>query len=197
MDMKSEKQPGLSEWPVPWLNNIALEALRAWSRSPQLRLSRGVSDQAKPSSSKLRGRPGIQDRVDPPSSIDRSLHASMGRFTLGVSPAALWLAYTDWAVHLWASPGKRQELAEKAVRKTVRFATYLSDVVSNPACPPCIEPLPQDYRFQSETWQQWPFNLLEQGFLLNQQWWHNATTGIGGVSPHHEQVVSFMAQAIA
>jgi polyhydroxyalkanoate synthase len=62
-----------------------------------------------------------------------------------------------------ASPGKRQQLAEKAVRKTVRFATYLSDVVSDPAFPPCIEPLPQDYRFQSETWQQWPFNLLEQG----------------------------------
>ena len=61
MDMKSEKQPGLSEWPVPWLNNIALEALRAWSQSPQLRLSRGVSDQAKPSSSKLGG--GLASRI--------------------------------------------------------------------------------------------------------------------------------------
>lgn len=39
-------------------------------------------------------------RADPPTSLDRLLHASVGRFTLGLSPAALWLAYADWALHL-------------------------------------------------------------------------------------------------
>ena len=29
-----------------------------------------------------------------------------------------------------------------------------------------------------------------------QQWWHNATTGIGGVSAHHEQVVAFVARQL-
>jgi len=33
-------------------------------------------------------------------------------------------------------------------------------------------------------------------FLLNQQWWHSATIGLRGVSPHHEQVVSFMTRQL-
>jgi poly[(R)-3-hydroxyalkanoate] polymerase subunit PhaC len=169
-------------------------AATAWLSEGEF--SKGVSDQAKLNSTQPLQRPSIQDGVDPPTSIDRLLHAGMGRFTLSLSPAALWLAYADWAVHLWGAPGKRQQLVEKAVRKTVRLATYLSHLASEPACPPCIEPLPQDHRFQSEAWQKWPFNLIYQAFLLNQQWWHCATTGIGGVSPHHEQVVSFMARQL-
>jgi polyhydroxyalkanoate synthase len=118
----------------------------------------------------------------------------MGRLTLGVSPAALSLAYADWALHLALSPGKGQLLLEKAFRKAVRLVNYAAQSAADPACPPCIEPLPQDQRFRGEAWQRWPFNLIQQAFLLNQQWWHNATTGIGGVSKHHEQVVSFVAR---
>ena len=54
---------------------------------------------------------------------DRSLHAAMARFTLGLSPAALMAAYLDWAVHLAAAPGKRLQLLDKAARKALRFAT--------------------------------------------------------------------------
>src|SRR5260370_39859176 len=44
--------------------------------------------------------PGIAEMVD------RSLHAEAARFTAGLSPAALALAYLDWATHLAAAPGK-------------------------------------------------------------------------------------------
>src|SRR5215207_3896958 len=63
-------------------------------------------------------------------------------------------------------------------------------------CQACIEPLPQDRRFAGNEWQTWPYNLLYQGFLLQQQWWHNATTGVDGVARQHENVVEFAARQI-
>lgn len=129
--------------------------------------------------------------------IDRSLHAAAARFTMGLSPAALAKAYMDWATHLAFSPGKRLQLVDKATRKAVRFANYAGRSAlqaGNADC--CIEPLPQDRRFAGEDWQKWPYNLMYQSFLLNQQWWHNATTGIRGVTKHHENMVEFVSRQI-
>lgn len=134
--------------------------------------------------------------IEPPTNIDRLIHAAMGRATAGISPASLVLAYVDWALHLAQSPGKWTRLVEKAVRKAARFSIYAAHVVADKECEQCIEPLPQDQRFSDEGWQRWPFNLIQQSFLLHQQWWHNVTTGIGGVSPHHEQVLSFVARQL-
>jgi polyhydroxyalkanoate synthase len=133
--------------------------------------------------------------IEPPSTTDRMLHAALGRMTSGISPAALALAWTDWTLHLAESPGKWARLCEKALRKAGRFGAYAARAGAG-QCAPCIAPLPQDRRFSGEAWQRWPFNVIHQGFLLNQQWWHNVTTGIGGVSPHHEQVVSFVARQL-
>ena len=111
--------------------------------------------------------------------VERTLHASIAPFTAGLSPAALALAYFDWATHLAAAPGKRIELADKAARKAIRLFDYAGRcVLERGATGRCIESLPQDRRFVGELWQQFPFSLVHQGFLLNQQWWHAATTGI-------------------
>ncbi|HYD82380.1 MAG TPA: alpha/beta fold hydrolase [Paucimonas sp.] len=140
--------------------------------------------------------PGAPADIEPPTSIDRLLHAGMGRLTFDISPASLALAYFDWALHFIESPGKWQKLAEKAVRKSSRLANYIAHRATGQRCECCIEPLPQDRRFADERWRHWPFDVYYQSFLLNQQWWHNVTTGIGGVSRHHEQVVSFMARQL-
>jgi len=130
------------------------------------------------------------------SSIDRMLFAHLGRFTLGLSPAALILAYLDWLVHLAFAPGKKTELVEKSLRKMLGFAVYARQAASDPNTPPCIEPLPQDKRFAGSDWQRWPFNLHYQAFLLMQQWWHNATTGIHGMSSRSEEIVSFAGRQV-
>jgi polyhydroxyalkanoate synthase len=116
---------------------------------------------------------------------DRLARAYAARATFGISPAALTLAFGDWWLHLAASPGKLVELQRKAARKWLR---YLSGTP--------IEPLPHDRRFVAPGWEEWPFKALQQGFLFWQQWWHNATTGVHGVSQHHEQVVNFTVRQL-
>lgn len=131
-----------------------------------------------------------------PFSFDRPLHAATARITAGISPAALMQAYTDWAQHLLASPDKQVALVEKAIRKWTRYIGYSLRASTDPDCEACIEPLPQDKRFDGDSWQKQPFAPIYQGFLLTQQWWHNATTGVVGVSKHHEDVVSFVARQL-
>jgi len=128
-----------------------------------------------------------------PDSYDRIAHARLGRATAGMSPASLGAAYLDWAVHLAHSPGKQGELWLKAWRKAHRLALWALNA-ANPNCELCIEPLVHDRRFADPAWRQWPYNVLFQGFLLCQQWWYNATTGVRGVTPHHQDVVEFAAR---
>jgi len=128
--------------------------------------------------------------------IDRFVHAVLGRVTFGVSPAAAMLAYLDWLANLAMAPGKQAELAQKAWRKAARFAVWSARAATQPGTPPCIQPLPQDHRFSSEAWQQPPFNFFYQWFLLNQQWWWNATTSIRGMSTQKEKATSFMARQL-
>src|SRR5215213_3429471 len=129
--------------------------------------------------------------------VDRGVHAGLARLTAGLSPAALAEAYLDWATHLAFSPGKQAQLVGKAVRKWTRLSHYaLSCAAAGSRCEPCIEPLPQDRRFAANEWQNWPYNLFYQSFLLQQQWWHNATTGVDGVTKQHERVVEFVSRQI-
>jgi polyhydroxyalkanoate synthase len=128
-----------------------------------------------------------------PTDIDRALHAALAHATWGLSPGSLLGAFGDWAVHLAAAPGKQVALAVKARRKALRLLSNALGTGPEGAAA-CIEPLPQDRRFSAPEWQRWPYNLIYQAFLLQQQWWHNATTGVEGVTRHHEQVVTFFAR---
>ncbi len=128
--------------------------------------------------------------------LNRSTNATIARFTMGLSPAALAQAYSDWLLHLAAAPGKQLQLVQKAWRKSVRFWTYAGRAGLPGGPEGCIEPLRQDKRFSSEAWRQWPYNFIHQAFLLQQQWWHNATTGVPGVDPRHERMLEFAARQV-
>ena len=126
--------------------------------------------------------------------IDRLVRASLARLTLGISPASAMLTYLDWLSSLQLSPGTQAHLLQKATKKHLRLLIWASHSALDPDAKPCIAPLPQDRRFRDPAWRYFPYNLLYQGFLLQQQWWHNATTGPRGLSPHHEQAVEFGAR---
>jgi polyhydroxyalkanoate synthase len=126
--------------------------------------------------------------------IDRLTSAGLARMTLGLSPAALTLAFADWAIHLAAAPGKQAELASEAWRDASRLVnhTVRSGVDRNAPC--CVEPVASDDRFNHETWRRPPYRFWLQAFLLGEQWWRDATTNVQGVSSHHENVVAFAAR---
>ncbi|MBN8999288.1 MAG: polyhydroxyalkanoic acid synthase [Rhizobiales bacterium] len=129
-------------------------------------------------------------------SIDRLAAAQVARLTAGLSPASLGLAFADWALHLAAAPGKQAELAMKAWRKSSRLAAHAVRSAADPSASPCIEALPGDDRFRAPEWQQLPFRLAYQSFLLTQQWWHNATHDVPGLARHHQDVVAFAARQL-
>ncbi len=157
--------------------------------------------QARPEAAEAESRPRV---VDPQQqsdgygssafadALDRSLHAAAARFSAGLAPTTLFGAYADWAMHLAGAPGKQLLLTEKAARQWLRLANYAARrAVERGDCAPCIEPLAQDRRFAAEAWRQLPYDLTYQSFLLAQQWWHTAMTGVRGVSPEHERMVAF------
>lgn len=119
---------------------------------------------------------------------DRALHATLAPLTGGLSPTALTLAYADWLSHLFWSPARRLELAHDALRR----ASQVTEATLFPSAPwSLIAPQPQDRRFSAPEWQQPPFNLMAQSFLLAEEWWHVATTGSRGVSRQNEKIVEF------
>lgn len=129
--------------------------------------------------------------------LDHAFRASIARASLGLSPAAMWSTWADWAVHLACAPGKQQQLWLKGLRKTQRFWQHAVKAPdTGEGCEPCISPLVQDKRFVGAEWQQFPYNLYYQAFLLNQQWWHNATTDVPGVSRAHERGLQFASRQI-
>src|SRR5262252_1846980 len=129
--------------------------------------------------------------------VDRAARAALARFTFGFSPTALAECYLDYATHLAWSPGKQLQLLEKAVQQCARLALHAREcAIRASETEPFIHPLPQDRRFAGEPWQQWPYNLIYQSFLLQQQWWHSATTGVRGVTKQHEKAIEFAARQI-
>jgi len=177
-------------------------------RPPEHLMSRPLPDTASPSPVlgnvvalplKARSTEPPAAAIPPPpvhtEGFDRWLHSVMGRYTGAVSPAALLLAYVDWVSHLALSPARQGELVRKAWRKLYRLAIYAPRSLQKEA-PWCIEPLAQDRRFRHADWRLLPFNVYAQSFLLTQQWWHNATSEIRGMSKHHEDIVEFMARQL-
>ncbi|MFZ6750298.1 PHA/PHB synthase family protein [Undibacterium sp. Ren11W] len=122
-----------------------------------------------------------------PNPLDMLLHNQIAKFTAGVSPTSVTLAFVDWVMHLAASPGKQMELLALLQKPST---------LSLPATPPASSEsgADADTRFAHTSWNNWPYNLISGSFLKNQQFWQTATTGVRGMSAHHEYVVNFISR---
>ncbi len=124
--------------------------------------------------------------------LDKAFSAVLARVTGGISPAALSMAYLDWACHLAAAPQRQLEIAHdawRAARHVAERSWHFADPNRSPW--DLTRPQPNDHRFSKPQWASQPFNLFAQAFLLGEDWWHKATTGIRGVDPANEAVVDF------
>jgi polyhydroxyalkanoate synthase subunit PhaC len=128
---------------------------------------------------------------------DRAFHALLARLSGGISPVALSLAYIDWASHLASAPQRQMEIAQDALRSASKLFESALHYFSPDQGPwSLIKPHPQDRRFANPEWESPAFNLLAQTFLLKEQWWHNATTGVRGVAPPNEAIVEFSMRQV-
>jgi polyhydroxyalkanoate synthase len=128
---------------------------------------------------------------------DRAFHAALARFSGGISPIALLLAYTDWLSHLATSPQRELEISQAAVRDARRLLEAARDFFAAGQGPwSLIRPQAQDRRFARPEWELPPFNLAAQAFLQMEQWWHDATTGVRGVAKPNEAIVEFSVRQV-
>src|SRR3954454_15802616 len=97
--------------------------------------------------------------VSEPYPLDRAVHAMLARFTGGISPVALSLAWLDWSSHLAAAPEHQMRMSRNVLGDSGRFLQAVAHATSQKPWS-VIEPRERDRRFKDPQWEAAPFNLL-------------------------------------
>ncbi|MGB8398397.1 PHA/PHB synthase family protein [Bradyrhizobium sp.] len=164
------------------------ESVAAPVREPRAVLKPADGESAAPDPGRLPRRSA--ETAPTATTLDRALHAVAARFTGGLSPAALSLAFADWLLHLAASPGKQLALAADALQTSSRLMQQAAQPLTQYQPWSLTSPLSGDHRFSSPDWQLPAFNLTAQAFLLGQHWWQTATE-VRGVSHANAAITAF------
>ncbi len=111
--------------------------------------------------------------VDP---LDRALHAGLAQWTRGLSPAALLLAWADWAIHFAVQPSQSAQL-----------------LASRPWTP---APPGPDRRLEGPAWDSWPFSFYRGAWRAGAHWLDAISGGVPGVERHHDEVMRFATRQL-
>ncbi|MDR6536774.1 alpha/beta fold hydrolase [Variovorax soli] len=136
----------------------------------------------------------MDERID---ELDRTLHAGIALWTRGLSPAALMLAWSDWAVHFAAQPARAAQLT--MVRPWMQAMDDAARALQPPQ-PQHVSPTPDrhalDRRLGDPAWNIWPFSVYRDAFHAAEHAVQELTDDVPGVERHHGQVVSFAARLL-
>jgi polyhydroxyalkanoate synthase len=124
--------------------------------------------------------------------LDRRLR---GQFGLAMGGQSLWAGYeawSDWAFHLAVSPGRQVELWRQAWRNGLKLGMQAYE--AGPQSSWAFQPRHGDRRFRDPAWLNPPFSLLAQTQLALEAQWEAATTGVRGVSDHHQRQTEFLGR---
>lgn len=168
------------------------EMKRPQRLQPALVIDESVSGSVLPAANELTVRAANAPKAAPASqtqdaarALDSTARAIGAKFTAGLSPISLGLAFADWAWHLASAPGTAAQLVTAAQTKLVGA---LSSTPGDTA-----EAFAADPRFHDEGWKQWPYSLLANMHLARQAWWDDAMQ-VHGVERHHHDVVRHFAR---
>jgi len=129
--------------------------------------------------------------------LDMLLQNNIAKLTGGLSPASMALAWLDWGMHIAMSPGKQMALANLLQKQISSWPQFLTPIFTGSAeDKKSASSMSADRRFSYPGWANWPFNAMSQSFLQGQELLQAATTGVRGVSAHHENVVNFMSRQL-
>lgn len=123
---------------------------------------------------------------------ERLLRRHLAMQTFGASPMAVLTMLNDWSVHLAAAPDKQLALARKAHE---HWSAWLRFVIQGCPAEPESKPIAAqegDRRFGHESWSRAPYAAMEQAFLLAEDFFDTATSNIPGLTPAHDQAMTFM-----
>ena len=122
------------------------------------------------------------------------MRQALATLTQGGSPASLLAICADWQIHLAMAPDKQLQMAQTAANHWFSWLGYVAQGCPEDADKRPIAPERSDRRFQNEAWSKPPFSALVQGFLLAEDFWHQATTDVPGLDPAHDRAMTFMVR---
>ncbi len=127
--------------------------------------------------------------------LDHTIQAAVAQMTGGISPASFMLAFVDWYMHLLIHPAKQIELLDLFTRNSLHiFDQFNKQLRGDKTGEFAALSTPSDKRFVNKAWQQFPYNVMYESFLLTQNWWDVATKDVRGVSEHNINVTNFSAR---
>ncbi len=138
--------------------------------------------------------------------LDAQVMAQMAHWSSGISPISLALAWTDWALHLAASPGSQSRLARQAIEQGVQWAQDTAQSLRQASGSgesadaqttrrPLDDLLEQDSRFSAPEWRTWPWRSLASANKVCENWWKDASS-LRGMQDHSRQQMHFYGRQV-
>jgi polyhydroxyalkanoate synthase len=133
----------------------------------------------------------IQDN-DTTQELQREIRASLAAVTGGIAPDDYVNAWWDWYLHLAAEPQQQATLTKSAADAAIDTWNFSLSAATGQS----PEPAPEDKRFSSAAWNQWPYNVYARAYTNWADWWQQAMSSVPSVAPKNAALMEFMGRQI-
>jgi polyhydroxyalkanoate synthase len=119
--------------------------------------------------------------------LAREMRAQLAAITGGLAPDDYAQAWWDWYLNIAQAPQKQSDIAQTAFKALMDNFSFAMQAATGKA----VAPAPDDPRFASDAWKQWPFNVMARGYLNWTQVVERATSDVSGLAPRSADLVKF------